>query len=313
MPCPISRPAAKMPIRSQTDWTWFRRWLDRRIAIWRSLDEAPEELEDLGDAERVDRRGRLVEDQDVGILDQRVGDAEALEHAPRVLLGLVVGPGRQADLLERLVDRRIRLGLRDPVQAGRVAQVLAPGQVRVEADRVREVADAALDLERAAGRVEPDDAGLALGRLGQPEEHQDRRRLAGAVLAEQAEDLAGLDLEIEMVDGDEVAVGLGQAAGPDRGARPVVASRGRGAPGRDRDRQRAAGRPSCGSAGWRAPSSPPVGPEDVEQADEDRPTIRPSPARSQSGDVSTVNVIGRSPFAADAPAAASVAALIVTL
>ena len=37
VPCPIRRPAAKMPIRSQTDWTWLRRWLDRRIAIWRSV------------------------------------------------------------------------------------------------------------------------------------------------------------------------------------------------------------------------------------------------------------------------------------
>ena len=47
-------------------------------------DERPEQIEDLGDAERVDRGRRLVEDQDVRILDQGVGDAEPLEHAPRV-------------------------------------------------------------------------------------------------------------------------------------------------------------------------------------------------------------------------------------
>ena len=31
VPCPMSRPAAKMPTRSHTDWTCESRWLDRRI------------------------------------------------------------------------------------------------------------------------------------------------------------------------------------------------------------------------------------------------------------------------------------------
>ena len=168
------------------------------------------------DADRVDRRRRLVEDQDVGILDQRVGDAEALEHAARVRVDAVVGAIGHADLLEDLVDLRLRIGPRDAVQASRVAQVLAPGHAVVEADAVRQVADAALHLERVPGRIEADDAGPARRRLGQAEEHQDGRRLAGAVLAEQPEDLAGVDLEVEVVDGDEVAVALGQPAGRDR-------------------------------------------------------------------------------------------------
>ena len=70
----------------------------------------------------------------------------------------------------------------------------------VEADRVGQVADPSLDLARLPGRIETHHAGLAVGRLGQAEQHQDRRRLAGAVLAEQAEDLARVDLEVELVD-----------------------------------------------------------------------------------------------------------------
>ena len=46
-------------------------------------------------------------------------------------------------------------------------------------------------------------------------EDLDGRRLAGAVRAEQAEDLAAGDLEVDAVDGDEVAVALGQAADAD--------------------------------------------------------------------------------------------------
>ena len=156
------------------------------------VDQRPEEVEDLDDAERVDGGRRLVEDEDVGRLHQRVGDAEALLHAPRVRLDPVVRAIGQADLLEDLVHGRLGLAALQPVEARRVAQVLAAGQPAVEADGVGEVAHPPLDLARVPGRVEAGDARLAAGRLGQPEQHEDRRGLARAVLAEQAEDLARL-------------------------------------------------------------------------------------------------------------------------
>ena len=51
---------------------------DREAAF---VDELAEQVQDLDDAERVDRGGRLVEDEQVRRLDQRVGDAEPLAHA----------------------------------------------------------------------------------------------------------------------------------------------------------------------------------------------------------------------------------------
>ena len=185
-------------------------------------DERSEQIEDLGDAERVDRGRRLIEDQNVGILDERIGDAEALEHAARVGVGAVVGARRQADLLEDLVDRVVRLDPRDAVQRRGEPQVLATREVAVEADRVGEVPDTALDFERTASRIEPDHPRLAFRRLGEAEEHQDGGRLAGAVLAEEPEDLARRDLEVEVVDGDQVAVHLREPACPDRRARAIV-------------------------------------------------------------------------------------------
>ena len=103
----------------------------------------------------------------------------------------------------------------EAVELGRVAQVLAAGHAAVEPDVVGQVADLALDAQRLAGRVEAHDADDAPGRLGQAEQHQDGRRLAGAVGPEQAEHLAGPDREVERLDGGEVAVLLGQAAGDD--------------------------------------------------------------------------------------------------
>ena len=185
---------------------------DRHPAI---PDERPEEVEDLAHAKRVDRGRRLVEDQDVGILDQGIGDAEPLEHPSRIGLRRVVASGGQADLLKNLVDRGLRQLPLDSVQLGGVPEVLAPREIAVEPDTVRQVADPALDLERLAQRVEAGDFRTALGRLGQSEQHQDRCRLTRSVRPQYADDLARVDFKIDMVDREGRAVALGQPLRPD--------------------------------------------------------------------------------------------------
>ena len=250
---------------------------DRQTTL---VDELAQEVEDLDDAERIDRGRRLVEDQQVRRLDQRVGDAEPLAHAARVLLDRVVGPIGQPDLLEDLVDGRLGLVAPQPVEAGRVAQVLAAGQSAVEADRVGQVADPALDLARLPGRVEAHHAGLARCRLGQAEQHQDRRRLAGPVLPEQAEDLARVDRQVELVDRGQVAVFLGQAAGPDDRLGPVRVAR---RPARRPDRPSPVRVGGCDDLAHRRPKR---------RKTSHRPSrttaIRPIPMTPHSADVWTV-------------------------
>ena len=79
---------------------------DREAAF---VDELAQQVQDLDDAERVDRGRRLVEDEQVRRLDQRVGDAEPLAHAARVGLDRIVRPVGQADVGEDLVDGRLGL------------------------------------------------------------------------------------------------------------------------------------------------------------------------------------------------------------
>ena len=62
--------------------------------------------------------------------------------------------------------------------------------------------------------VEPGDGGAALGRLAERGEDADRGGLAGAVVAEQAEDGAGRDVEVEVAQRPQVAEPLAQ---PGRG------------------------------------------------------------------------------------------------
>ena len=71
--------------------------------------------------------------------------------------------------------------------------------------------------QRFARDVEAGHARASGGRRDRRGEHPDRRRLAGAVGAEQAEHLAGADLEVDALDGlDAARVGLGQPAHLDR-------------------------------------------------------------------------------------------------
>ena len=89
-------------------------------------------------------------------------------------------------------------------------------------------------------------------------EHLDRRRLAGAVGAEQREDLAAADVEVQPVDGGGVAVALDQP--PDRDRRLGVQGPRLGTPAQRRGR---------GRTGHGHPVSPPT------------PIPRPLPNRSR--------------------------------
>ena len=79
-----------------------------------------------------------------------------------------------------------------PDQARRVAQIVGGGEVVVEADLIGQIANPALDRERLAHRIMAEHARLAVRDVAQAEQHQDGGGLAGAVGAEQAEDLAAL-------------------------------------------------------------------------------------------------------------------------
>ena len=69
------------------------------------------------------------------------------------------------------------------------------------------------DLRRSRDDVEAGDARRALGRLEQRRQDADGGGLAGAVVAEQPEDGAGGDVEVEVAQRPEVAEALAEAGG----------------------------------------------------------------------------------------------------
>ena len=79
------------------------------------------------------------------------------------------------------------------------------------------VIGAALHRQRLAQRIEPRHANLAGGRLGEAQQDQDHRGLAGPVGPQQAEDLALANLQIKPRDGLHAAVALDEIPDHDHG------------------------------------------------------------------------------------------------
>jgi hypothetical protein len=157
----------------------------------------------------------LVGEQELRLGGERLRQLELLERGrpEPVHGGRPIGwePDQPECLLGRLE------GLRPRVPA--LAE--EPGEHHVIQER--EPAERARDLERAANAeiddaiwrlpgdlapLEPDRAGIGRERAG---EHVEDRALAGAVGADQADDLALLDSERHAVDGGEAAEALGEA------------------------------------------------------------------------------------------------------
>src|SRR5215207_8480741 len=154
------------------------------------------ELADLVQAlalERLVAHGQdLVDEQDVGADVDGHGEPEAHVLAGAVVLDLVVDEGLELGEGDNLVE--VALGLAAAqAEDGRVqVDVLAAGQLAVEAGpQLQQRGDAAPDADRPGGRGQ--DAG----------QHLQQRRLARAVGADQPDGLAGPDLQIHVAQGPE--------------------------------------------------------------------------------------------------------------
>ena len=125
----------------------------------------------------------------------------------------MVGKLEKPDAIERVGDALFPLGEPKADQPRGVAQVVGGGELVVKADRIGQIADAALDRKRLARRIEPEHAHLAVRNVGQPEQHQDGRRLARTIGTEKTENLPAPDGKRNVVDGDRLPVVLGEAFG----------------------------------------------------------------------------------------------------
>ncbi len=166
---------------------------------------------------RVEPRGRLVEEQHRRAVEDRPGDHQPLRHpaGQRVHRGL--GPLGQLELFEQLVGDLPRLLRAHAEQPAVEVQVLPDGELPVQCVLLRNDAAQLLCQRRMGGHIDPAEERPSRGRDHARGEHPGGGRLPGTVGPEQAEDLTGLDVEVELVDRGEVRfrIDLGQVLGMD--------------------------------------------------------------------------------------------------
>ena len=171
--------------------------------------EAAEDLEQLERLLRRQHRGRLVEDQDVGLAVERLQDLDPLLLADGQVGDQRVGVDLELEARRELADPVRGRGLveQDPGARRLVREhdVLGDGHHRDQHEVLVHHPDPAVDrvlrrLERDRLAVQQD---LALVGLVEPVEDVHQRRLAGAVLAEQRVHLAAPQVEIDVVVRDD--------------------------------------------------------------------------------------------------------------
>ena len=150
----------------------------------------------------------LVEEQHLGRVDQRHREVEPPAHAARVGADAAVRRLAEADALDQVGGALGDLARRDAVQRRLELHQLAAGHEHVERGLLQGDADALAHQVRLGGDVVAGDERAAAGRAQQRDEHPHGRRLARAVGAQEAVDLARSDLEVDAVDGLEAALEL---------------------------------------------------------------------------------------------------------
>jgi hypothetical protein len=156
---------------------------------------------------RVEAVGGLVEHERARVAQQRPGQAQPLAHAERVALHSPPAGAVQLNEPEHLVDPACR----ETRRAGQDPQMVATRPPGVELRTLEHCAHHLHGILQGAVRLAVDHR-RARARQGEAEQRAQRRGLAGAVRAEEAEHPAGGGLEAEPVHRDVGAEALGQVA-----------------------------------------------------------------------------------------------------
>src|SRR5699024_5422383 len=161
---------------------------------------------------------------------QAHGQVEASKHAagerrPRLARGLV-----QSELVEEFGRDGLRRATGQSLQTGDEPEVLTTGELLIDRGVLSGDSDELPDPMRVASDVHAEDLRLSPADRQQGREHVDRRRLPRAVRSQESDDLPGADVEIDAVNGGEVAEGLHESSDRHRrgGCLLLRASMGRG-------------------------------------------------------------------------------------
>jgi len=157
-----------------------------------------DQIADLLASQRVESAHGLVEEHDLRVVDQRLGDARALQHALRVGTEARIAGVGEAHPAEQRRDPLGPIGARDARQLGVEVEELDAGQVVVEVRDLRK--EAHVLSEARLLDVVAQDAGRACRRTDETHQRLQHRGLARAVRPDESEDFVLLHAEGDAVE-----------------------------------------------------------------------------------------------------------------
>ena len=176
---------------------------NREPAVVQLVQDLPE----LPARHRVDPGRRLVEEEEVGPGEKGGDERELLLHSAGERPGEAPAVRAHADALEELRGAEPGLGRWNRVEPGPQVEVLVDRQVLVEGEPLR-------DETEGGGRVASD---RPPGRGDDAGHEAEERRLAGAVGADEGEELPSRDVEVDAAERGVRSEALHEAAGFDHG------------------------------------------------------------------------------------------------
>jgi hypothetical protein len=167
----------------------------------RAARSAADERLEQGRGGRVEVRERLVQQEQLGVVEHRPRGGDALHHPAGQDGDRLIGAARHPDGVEHLLDPLER----HVVQPGVEAQVLPRRQIAVEQRLVAEQPDPSAHRPRLPGQLPAQDArGPRVG-AQQPGEDAQEGGLARAVGPEHDEGRAGRDGQRDVAEGGALA------------------------------------------------------------------------------------------------------------
>ena len=163
-----------------------------------------DELADGAGRRHVQPKRRLVEEEDPRVVEEASREVHLLPLAGRQRADPLLLLNLEPHGVDELVDPAPAVLRRQAVELTEHPELFADGQDPVArllaaGDHVHDPAD----LLRLVLDVEAEDPGRSACRQEQRRQDLDERRLAGAVGTEQPEELAGLDRQIDALEGDD--------------------------------------------------------------------------------------------------------------
>ncbi len=174
-------------------------------------DVRPDGVPRLG----VNTERRLVDDQQLRLMQQRPGEGHPAAHAARQAGHHIVGPVSEVDQLKNLCDPLDGPGQR--VQRGGEPQVLGDGQLFIERVLLQDHSDAAPQPGAPGRQVLPEHPGGSLEGAVKPGHHAEQRALPRAVGAQHPSDPGWLDFQVDPVQGLPAPTPARNAGQPDHG------------------------------------------------------------------------------------------------